>query len=62
MNRPARTRWFPAAVLAVVALLAAGYMAQGASESDLTSLQSDKAALQQQLASRLAAMLPVKVL
>jgi len=51
MNGSRRTRWFPAAVVAVITLMIAGYIVQGASESDLTSLQSDKVALQQQLAS-----------
>jgi len=51
MNRSARTRWLPATVVAILTLTIAGYMVQGASESDFTTLQSDKVALQQQLAS-----------
>src|ERR671913_1275119 len=57
MNRFTRTRWLPATIVAVVTLMIAGYIAQGASESDLTTLQTDRAALQQQLAS----MAPVQV-
>ena len=51
MNWSSRTRWFPAMNVAIVALTMAGCTAQGASESDLTTLQSDRVALQQQIAS-----------
>jgi mono/diheme cytochrome c family protein/DNA-binding beta-propeller fold protein YncE len=57
MKRFPRTRWILATVVAVTTLVIAGYIAQGASESDLTTLQTDRAALQQQLAS----MAPVQV-
>src|SRR5688500_20153539 len=57
MNRFTRTRWLPVTVVAIMTLTVAGYIAQGASDSDLTTLQSDKVALQQQL----AAMAPVQV-
>jgi DNA-binding beta-propeller fold protein YncE/mono/diheme cytochrome c family protein len=44
-------RRFAGVLAALVAVTAASCTAQGASEADLTSLQSDKLALQQQLAS-----------
>jgi DNA-binding beta-propeller fold protein YncE/cytochrome c553 len=59
MSRFVRTRWFPTTVAAILTLMIAAYIAiaQGASESDLTTLRSDKVALQEQLAS----MAPVQV-
>ena len=51
MNWLSCTRWFPAMNVAIAALTMAGCTAQGASESDLTTLQSDRAALQQQIAT-----------
>src|SRR5687767_13785716 len=51
MNWFARPTFFTLTTLAVIALTIAGCTAQGASESDLTTLQTDRAALQQQLAS-----------
>jgi DNA-binding beta-propeller fold protein YncE/mono/diheme cytochrome c family protein len=51
MKRVVGTQWVSTSIAAVIAAAVAGCTAQGASESDLTTLQSDKAALQQQLAS-----------
>ena len=50
MKGPRHAPWFRAGLLAVAAT-AAGCTAQGASGTDLDTLQSDKIALQQQLAS-----------
>ena len=51
MKRSTEGRWIGRALLAPMALMAAGCTAQGISKSDLDILESDKAALQQQLAA-----------
>ena len=51
MKGHARPRWLTAAAGVLIAVTTAGCTAQGASESNLNTLQSDNVALQQQLAS-----------
>ena len=51
MKRVVGTQWISTAIAAVAAAMVAGCTAQGASESTLNTLETDKQALQQQLAS-----------
>ena len=57
MNRSERMPWFVGVFGALIAVTAGGCTAQGASQPDLSTLESDKRALQQQL----AAMAPTMV-
>jgi hypothetical protein len=57
MNPSVRMQWVAGVFGALVAMIAAGCTAQGVSQSALNTLESDKQALQQQL----AAMAPTMV-